>query len=52
MSADCASSNLQEGLKTMEKVLGDTTKIEYELEGVDLLPYAEVKADGESVVKF
>ena len=45
-------SNLLHNLETLGTVLGEATQNEYQLEGVDLLPWAESRPELGLVVKF
>lgn len=47
-----ARSNLKRNLKTLEEVMSQETRLEYELEGVDVVPWAENSGEVGLQVKF
>ena len=52
VALEAARSNLQQSLKILEDVMSAETRLEYELEGADFLPWGESYAEPGLQVKF
>lgn len=52
VALEAARENLQRSLETLGNVMGEDTRLEYELEGSDFLPWAESSGEPGLQVKF
>ena len=52
VAMSAARDNLQQSLETLGNVMGETARLEYDLEGADFLPWPESRGEPGLQVKF